>query len=144
MIRRQQVITNYCPRNKLRCYKNQLSFRKVGTVTGSSLFEPTILYKDSFILECNKWIGKILIPWNGENVQDYVRSVELGTNDPRYINEFEIANKLKPNNYRILYAVYDNHGELKIKSIPQIDYVPSRVNLILTAHDNIIRLVSFF
>jgi hypothetical protein len=130
--------------NELR-YKHQTSPRKIKTHRGSSLFQPTILYKSA--LSSNPlvpWIGKKLIPWNGEYIQPYLRSVQLGLNNPYVISEFEIADYCKPNSYRILYMVWcPIHQQYVVKSKPQVDYVPSRLNIMLTT-DNIIKNVLYF
>lgn len=138
---RRQLISNELG------YSNQISPRKVRTYRNTSLFQPTILYrgtieKDKNLLP-NKWIGKKLIPWNGEYIQSYVRSVQLGTNNPDIVSEFEIANYCKLYSYRILYVVIDSNGNMNVKSKPSIDFVPGRMNIFLTT-DNIIRKIAYF
>lgn len=146
MIRRQSVSTGYGTGFKSRDYKanhvDRLSYRQARTHRGSDLFQPTIFYQDKFKTMHNEWIGKILIPWNGENIHHYLRQKELGLNDPRFISEYEIANYFRPLEYRILYAVFEN-GELKVKSRPSKYYVPARPNLILTT-DNKIQDIIYF
>ena len=83
-----------------------------------------------------------MIPWNGENIHYYIRQKQLGLNDPKYINEYEIAESFKPLDYRILYGVFDN-GKLIVKSRPSKYYTPARPNLILTP-DNVIQDIMFF
>lgn len=141
MIRRQNLLNNNCYQDK--CFNTQISFRKARTVGAGSNFQDSILYQDKFEFEINDWIGKIMIPWNGENMESFIRKKKLGLINPEIISEFEIANHLKPHIYRILYAVELPNGKLQIKSKPQIDYVPSRANLILTT-DNRIQAIVYF
>lgn len=128
-------------------YSHQTSPRKSRTFRGSSLFQPTILYRgdiDTVKEEIpNSWVGRKLIPWNGEYIQSYIRSVQLGKNDPTVVSEFEIANYCKSNSYRILYVFFDLNGQMIVKSKPQIDFVPGRMNLFLTT-DDVIRKIAYF
>lgn len=137
MIRRQLIS------DELR-YSHQTSPRKVRTFRGPGQFQPTLLYRRE--LESNqpdgipaRWIGRILIPWNGNIIQSYIRTVQLGRNDPAIISEFEIANYAKPNTYRILYV----DGDI-VKSKPQIGYVPNRLNVLVDPVSNIIQSVLYF
>ena len=129
-------------------YSHQTSPRKVRTYRGTALFQPTILYRgdidtNSNLKIPNSWIGKVLIPWNGEYIQSYIRSVQLGKNDPNVVSEFEIANYCKSNSYRILYVYYDTAGRMIVKSKPHIDFVPGRMNVFLTT-DNVIQKIAYF
>lgn len=139
MIRRQLIS------DELR-YTHQTSPRKTRTIRGTSLFQPTILYLEKIdkisLPKPDSWIGKKLIQWDGENLQNYLRSVQLGLNNKSEISEFEIANYAKSESYRILY-VYFKNGIMYVKSKPQIDYVPSRMNILLTP-DNIIQDIKYF
>jgi|ERR1700678_2382360 len=127
-------------------YSHQTSPRKRRTTQGSSLFQPTILYMNKIDntnrFVPNNWIGKKFIPWNGEYIQSYVRSIQLGTNNKNVVSEFEIANYCKSNSYRILYVVVDVNGVF-VKSKPSIEYIPSRMNIFLTT-DNVIYNVLYF
>lgn len=137
MLRRQLIS------DELR-YSHQTSPRKTRTVQGSSLFQPTLLYKsDVAVFDPSDWVGREFVPWNGENIESYKRSVFLGTNNPDYVSEFEIANYAKPNMYRIVYVIRCQ-GHLYFKSKPNIEYIPSRLNLLITPSDNIIRKVAYF
>ena len=139
MIRRQLIS------DELR-YSHQTSPRKTRTYVGSSLYQPTLLYVSKLdqntLPKPESWVGKELIPWNGEFIQPYLRSIQLGINNPKIISEFEIANYCKSNYYRIFYVYYQN-GEMYVKSKPSIDYVPSRMNIFLTT-DNVIRKIMYF
>ncbi len=124
-------------------YSHQHSPRKIRTFNGTSLFQPSALYKDSMqVLDPKKWVGKKLIPWNGELITDYIRNVYLNKNDPDVVSEFEVANFCKPRAYRILYVIKDGN-KMYLKSKATADYIPSRLNIFLTT-DNIIQLVSYF
>jgi hypothetical protein len=136
-MQRRQIISD-----ELR-YDHQTSPRKVRTFNGTSLGQPSLLYKDTMqVNDPKKWIGKTMIPWNGEIIQGYIRSVYLGKNDPDSISEYEIANYAKSRSYRILYVTKIN-GKLYLKSKPTVDYTPSRLNILLTT-DNVIQLVAYF
>ncbi len=119
-------------------YSHQTSPRKVRTCLGVSII-PTILYDNKkYNSDPKDWIGKLLIPWNGENIENYMRLTTLGLNNRKIINEFDISNYTKTI-YRIIYI--DEFGYMKSK--PSVDKVPSRLNIFLTT-DNIIRHVSYF
>jgi len=134
---RRQVISD-----ELR-YTHQHSPRKIRTFNGTSLFQPSLLYKDTMqVMDPKNWVGKKLIPWNGEIIADYIKNVYLGKNDPDVISEFEIADYCKPRSYRILY-VFIKDGKMYLRSKPTVDYVPSRLNIFVTT-DDVIRLVSYF
>lgn len=138
-VRRQNLFT--VPR-----YNFQSNPQKYRTVRGSSLFQPTILYKSKFkpvyLPIPNHWIGKKMIPWNGELINDYLRRKYLGLNDPDYISEYEVADYNNPNSYRILYCYMDGNN-LIIKSKPHIDFVPSRLNLCLLPDNTIVKIGYF-
>lgn len=142
MIRRQSLSTTYNDNEFKKNNVTHLSYRQARTHRGSDLFQPTIFYQNYFKRLRNQWIGKIMIPWNGENIHYYIRQKQLGLNDPKYINEYEIAESFKPLDYRILYGVFDN-GKLIVKSRPSKYYTPARPNLILTP-DNVIQDIMFF
>lgn len=139
MIRRQLIS------DELR-YSHQTSPRKTRTIQGSSLNNPTILYihklEKNMLEKPNHWIGKKLIQWDGEYIQPYLREKQLGLNNPSVISEFEIANYCKPNTYRILYG-FKKNGKFYIKSKPSVEWVPSRMNIVLTP-DNIIQQILYF
>lgn len=127
-------------------YSHQTSPRKSRTYRGSSLFQPTIFYNNRVYNASptgNNWLGKRLIPWNGELISSYIRSVQLKKNDTSVVSEFEIANHCKSNSYRIIYVLINSKNQIFMKSKPSIDYVPSRMNIMLTP-DNIIRKIAYF
>src|SRR5271168_3850874 len=127
---RRQLISNELQ------YTHQTSPRKTRTQSGSPVI-PTILYDSRMHSNDPKhWIGKTLIPWNGENMESYARLAALA-NSKTTVNESDVANYTKLI-YRILYI--DDRGYLKSK--PSIDKVPARLNLFLTT-DNIIRHVAY-
>lgn len=125
-------------------YSHQTSPRKVATFGGAPSPQPSILYINNVKTDPkSNWIGKILVPWNGENIESYKRAIQTGTNNPKYVSEFEIANFCRPYIYRIVYVEIDKNNNLFMKSKPSIEYVPSRLNVLLTP-DNIIRSIAYF
>lgn len=147
MLRRQLIS------DELR-YSHQTSPRKVRTYGATGLFQPTILYRgDVTTAPSNKrWVGRILAPWNGNIIQSYIRSVQLGRNNPEVVSEFEIANFAKPHIYRILYT--DTPGDpastvpgfngISIKSKPEVLYIPERLNIIVNPVNNMILDTAYF
>ena len=127
-------------------YHHQSNPQKYRSIRGSSLFQPTILYKSKFkpvyLPVPQSWIGKKMIPWNGELVTEYLRRKYLGLNDPDYISEYEIADYAGSESYRILYCFIENNT-LVIKSKPQVDYVPSRLNICLLPDNTIVKIGYF-
>ena len=126
-------------------YSHQTSPRKTRTLRSGGVFLPTILYRNDMEVDMtNNWVGKEFIPWNGEFILPYVRSVYLMKNNPNIVSEFEIANFAKPNIYRVLYVIIDPRtGKLIMKSKPSVEYEPGRLNVLLTP-DNIIRKIAYF
>lgn len=141
MIRRQLIS------DELR-YNHQTSPRKKRTFRGSNLFQPTILYQNRLNSQINyfpkNWLGKKFISWDGEFIQSYVRNVQLHRNNPNVISEFEIANFCKSGSYRILYVNIDPYTNVMyVRSKPNIETVPGRLNVFLTTDNTIVKVAYF-
>lgn len=100
-----------------------------------------------------RYVGKILIPWNGESTWDYadqLRSIREAAwrngsqIDERYIHEYDIARESRGSIYRILYARRFPDGKFYLVSKASQERRAARMNLIVNAEDNTVLAVSYY
>lgn len=98
-----------------------------------------------------RYVGKILIPWNGESTWDYadqlrsIREAAWRHEDPsRYIYEYDIARESRGSIYRILYVRRFPDGRFYLVSKPSQERRAARMNLFVNAEDNMIISVSYY
>jgi hypothetical protein len=85
------------------------------------------------------WIGKKLIPWQGESLSSYVEQIRAARLGVDNISEYEIAKFARGKIYRIVFV--DNNGLFRSK--PNVTYQAGRLN-IMVGPDDIIRDVGYF
>lgn len=105
---------------------------------GERSYVPSIMYLGIPEGVPSEWIGKKIIYWNGESVSSYVKQVR----ESKYgnsISEYDIARKLRPNIYRIIFV--DSKG--KIRSKIESSYQAGRLNIFVNENDVIVK-ISYF
>jgi hypothetical protein len=101
---------------------------------------PSFLYQRNYYEpEKSPWIGKKLLYWNGESLDSYVAQIRAMKYGADAISEYEIANAVRPNDYRILFA--DVNGNWR--SNPNISYIAGRLNVIV-GPDDVIQKIGYF
>jgi hypothetical protein len=78
-----------------------------------------------------KWIGKYFIPWGSQ---------PANPNASNYVLEHEMAEWAKPYIYQVLWT----DGEGNLKSLPEAELRPGRMNVFVNAVTNIISDVQYF
>lgn len=102
-----------------------------------------------------RYVGKILVPWNGESTWDYAQQLysirdaawRNGERERRlddYIHEYDIARETRGTIYRILFVRRFSNGEVYLVSKPSIKQRQRQMNLYVNADDMMILAVSYF
>lgn len=78
-----------------------------------------------------QWIGKYFIPWGSQ---------PANRDADNYVTEYEIAMYARPNIFQVLWT--DAEGMLK--SLPEAELRPGRMNIFVNAATNIISDVQYF
>lgn len=93
----------------------------------------------------NQYVGRIFLPWNGENVVDYIRAVDVlrasgeyeSSPYAAYAHEYEIARALRGAIYRIVMV---RDGEIVSKLA--YEYRPAQHNIFLDAGTKIVLAIA--
>lgn len=102
-----------------------------------------------------RYVGKILVPWNGESTWNYAqqlysireaawRNGERLRRDDEYIHEYDIARETRGTIYRILFVRRFPNGKLYLVSKPAIKQRQQQMNLYVDANSMEIIAVSYF
>lgn len=132
-------------------YHHQWSPRKSKSYQSFDPFAHSMFYKGKYEIAApgspeSKWIGKKMIPWNGESLPDYVWQLRIDTyfKNRDWVHEYEIATFCQPRIYRIIFVRIDKNGEIVFLSQPNVKHAPGRINLLITPNDYVIRQVGYF
>ena len=135
MIRRHSIYYND-DHNYVQTTRRRASFR------GASNFEHVLNYRFPEHVRKDdpksKWIGRKFFEVGMLNSSYW----DILPYDNIIAEEF-IARQLYPHTYRIIYVVRDG-AHYKIRSHPEVTFVPTRVNLFIDANSEIIVGIAYF